>query len=317
MSAVRTVGRWLKKTLGYGLVFLLAFGVTLYYSFPYEVIGDRVLASAEEAIGARVEVDSLAPYWITGLSAESVTLTFPATKPGKEDFVLTLEQVRVRLKPLASLFGSPTAAVAIALGEGKGAIEGDVSLLDENRINAVLAIQSLALGELGSVWDKVGLGFAGNVSGELDLVLPQNLPTALDGGGRLEIAGAQFGGGMIKGFTVPGMDLGTFELNVTAEKGKLDFVPPLEIDGKDLAAEIAGSIELRPLLATSRGDLQLRFKPTDAFWKANATLAGLAKAMLEGAKDKDDYYAYDLSGPLGRPNFAPHREGRTPPRKKR
>ncbi len=308
MRAAKTVGRWLKRILGYGLVFWAAFGVTLYYSFPYEVIGDRLLGEAEARFGAKVEVGALSPYWITGLSAETVTITFPAKRAGKDDLILPFDRVSARLKPLDSLLGAPT--VAIILEANAGEISGDVSLLEDERINAILQVQRLTLGDLGGVWDKLGLGFAGTVTGDLNLTLPQTQPTALDGTANLQVAEAKFGGGMIKGFTVPGMDLGTFALELAAEKGKLEFAPPLEVKGKDLAAFISGTIDLRPVMSTSRGNLALRFKPTDAFWKDNATLAGIAKAMLEGSKDSEGYYAYDLTGPLGRPGFSPHRKGR-------
>lgn len=297
--------RALRKAAGYGAIFSAAFTLTLYFTFPYELIADRALAEVEKKTGLDLEVAQLRPWWVVGLKADDVKVTRPARRGG-EPLEIRLTSVAARLKPIDSLFGGP--AVAFDVESEAGGVTGTYQQQDDGkRVHVEADVDGLEVGKLPGVWDKLGVGFQGRASGRVTATLPPGKVDELNGKADLTLAGAKFGGGMVKGFTVPAVDLGDVNLDVLVEKGKLRFEPPLKVESKDLNAEVEGTLDLRPILVTSKANLELRFKPTDAFWDANKKVAGLAQAVLNNAKGGDGWYGYRLGGLLGRPSFVPKR----------
>ncbi len=304
----------LKKGLGYSAVFLLSFLVGLYASFPYELLAARLLSAAEERLGIRVDVQDLSPWWLIGLAAEGVDIEVPRRRGG-DPVAIHLDRVLARLHPIDSMLSGPTVSVE-ATDAALGTLEATVAVADE-AVAVNLDRLALSIGKLPGLWDMLGVGFQGEAAGTASVTLPLrpagSARSGIDlskvaGYTDLRIEGAKFGGGMVKGFTLPPIDLGTVPLKLRIEKGTATTDGPLKIEGRDLQAEIDGKIVLRPIFLTSRVDLSLRFKPTEAFWEENKKLAGLAQALLNNAKRSDGWYGYRMTGQLGRPSFRPKRD---------
>ena len=189
----------------------------------------------------------------------------------------------------------------------EGEVTGSVQQQKAGAVHLAAQVHDLALGKIPGLWDNLGVGFQGHVQGRVSGTMKQGNAQTLDGLMDLTVKGARFGGGMIHGFTVPGVALGDVHLQAVAEKGVLKVDPPLKIHSKDLDADLSGTVHLRRIALTSAADLTLRFKPTDTFWKANGQLAGLAQAVLQNARSRDGFYAYRISGVLGRPMILPKR----------
>jgi len=294
-----------KRVLAYGGVFIAAFVLTLYWSFPYELVAKKVLAQVHQRSGIEVTTGSVRPYWVLGLEAEGVKATLPSRRPGQAPLALSLSSATLRLKPIDSLFGG--LAVAFDAHAPEGHVSGTVQQKKNKAVHLALDVHHLDIGKIPKVWDALGIGFTGDAHGKATMTLVPNQIQKTNGLIDVTVDKAKFGGGMIHGFTVPGLDLGQWHLKAAIEKGVVRLEPPLKIAGKDLDARVAGTIRLRPILVTSGMDLQVEFRPTERFWKANATLASLGKSMLRSAQKPNGYYGYRLTGVVGNPRFMPSR----------
>ena len=297
--------RVLKKVAGYGAVFSVAFLLTVYWSFPYDLVADRVVSAVEQRTGLALQVQNLRPWWVLGLKADDVKITRPATRGG-DPLEVKLPSLAARLEPISSLFGGP--AFAFAADMDGGEVTGTFQQRDGGKeMHVALDLDDVEVGKIPGLWDHLGMGMKGTASGEVDVTMPPGKPDALNGKATVALKGAKFGGGMLRGFTVPSMDLGDVNLDLTIDKGKVRFDPPLKVASKDLSAEVSGDIDLRPIFVTSRANLDVRFKPTDAFWAPKPKVARLAQAFLKNARGADGWYGYQLGGVLGRPSFQPKR----------
>lgn len=300
MAATR-ISKFLRRSFGYGSIFSFAFSLTLYWSFPYALIGERLLGDVRAESGLEIEVGELRPHWLTGLKATDVTIKTRPRRKSDEPFELLLSELTVSLHVLDSLFGHPT--VGFNAVTELGSVSGVVQKLEDDRVALELELDAVEIGKIPRIWDELGIGFQGTASGDADITLPQGSPLKFDGTVDLMLSQAKFGGGMIKGFTVPTVELGDVPIRFTSEAGRVSFDPPLTIKSVDLDAKISGVIELKSAFATSNADLLLKFKPTDKFWKDNSKLSGIAQGLLKNSQASDGFYTYELKGRLGRPNF--------------
>ncbi len=103
----------MRRTLalsGYPLFYLFCLFLFAYWTFPYERLKERLLVELETQRGTNpnaqhVEIDSLGPYWFSGISAKGLRLITPKppgtegdTAPSKLSF--DEAHVRVSLLPL-------------------------------------------------------------------------------------------------------------------------------------------------------------------------------------------------------------------------
>ncbi len=302
--------RFLSKLLGYGAVFLLSFLFGLYHSFPYELLAQRLFEAVHSRFGIQIDVGELSPWWLVGLQAREVEIEVP--RRNKSDpLQIHLDRIIGRLHPLESLLSQLTVTVDV-LDEALGQTSTTVHF-DEPLVGIDVARLDVQVGAIPGVWDDLGVGFQGRARGQADLSAPLLKSgagvdvTKLAGTTDLVVEDAKFGGGMLKGFALPPIDLGTVPLKLEIEDGTARTDGPQRIRGPELEAEVDGTLKLRPIFLTSRLDVSLRFKPTDAFWKKHEKLAGLVQALLKSAKGADGWYGYRITGQLARPNFRPMR----------
>lgn len=294
-----------KRAAAYVGAFCLAFLVTLYWSLPYDLVGQRILDLVQQQSGIRIQTASLSPYRLIGIEAQGVKVDVPPRIPGQHGISFSVDRITARLEPIDSLFGGLAVAFTAAAPEGR--ISGTVQEKKKGAVHLDASVDTLSLGKIPGLWDDLGVGFQGKVTGRVTGTVTNNDPRTLDGLADLHVKGAKFGGGMIHGFTVPGVDLGDVHLQVASDKGVVTFEPPLKIESKDLDARLSGTIHLRQIPVTSGMNLVLRFRPTTAFWQANSKLAGLAQAMLRNARDPGGFYAYRITGVLAQPRIFPKR----------
>jgi type II secretion system protein N len=300
---VSTFRRVLRRVATYGSVFSAVFFLTVYWTFPYHLIAGRLVGEVERALGVKLEMQSLSPHWGLGLRAQDVVIvTSPADG---EAMRIDIERFTARLKPIDSLLGGPS--VAFDVRSEMGRLSGSAQRTRSQDVGLDVNLAGFSLGHVPGLAERLGVGLLGAVSGNVAVSLPEGRVEEISGVADLRIDEAGIGGGMISGATIPPIDLGDLTPRLVAEAGTLRFEPSLTVSSNDLDAEVSGTLQLRAAFATSRSDLVLRFRPTDAFWDANQMLAGLAQAMLRGAQQSDGFYAYRMSGAIGRPQFQPAR----------
>ncbi len=293
--------RLIKSGALYGGVFFLAFAATVYWTFPYALVTQKLVSEIERSFGLNLEMSEISPHWVLGLKASDVVVVMGGRQGNERR--LELDSVMVRIRPLQTILSGPS--MALDLQGELGNLRGTANRTRSQEIGLDLNVDGISLGSIPGLADSLGVGLLGDISGNIAVSFPEDSMEKLSGVLDLRIDSSGIGGGMIRGATIPPIDLGRIEPRIVAEAGVLRIDPNLQVSSDDLDAEVMGTLQLRGNLPTSRAELTLRFRPTDRFWEANQMLAGLARAMLSSAQQGDGFYAYRLSGAIGRPNFRP------------
>ncbi len=312
---------------GYPLFYLLCLIVFSYLTFPYERLKERLLAELEaqrqgNPSAQRIEVQSLGPYWFSGVSLKGVTIVSPkspGSEPGAAPSKLTLDKAHLRVSILPLLIGRVTVSFgAKAFG---GSIDGWTRAnSDGRRIEATL--DDVDLGQITTIGDAIGgLPMAGTLNGKMEWMLPDQKITKASGALTLTIADLAAGDGTTKiggKLALPQIKLGAFELTAEAKDGILR-VTKLAADGKDLDLAGEGKISLRDPPSDSIADLYLRFRFADAYKTKNEmtkslfgapgstmpALFELADPRIKSSKRGDGFYGWHVGGQIKDPRFDP------------
>ncbi|MBK8994246.1 MAG: type II secretion system protein GspN [Myxococcales bacterium] len=298
----------------------------LLLSFPYDRLKERLVAefNARQPAGAgtRLEIDSMSGYWISGVEAQGVKLhgaPGPAGEDGKQEEgrVVTVDDIHLRVSLFRLLFG--TLQVGFGGEAFGGSLSGKTSDADGAR-SFFLELDGVNVGDLPLLREVVGLPLEGKLSGTIDLRMPEAKLSKAEGKIDLKIVDLAFGDGKAKirnTIALPKVEAGELELVAEASEGRLK-VEKLAASGNDVELAADGSIRLREPLDTSLAELSLRFKFADKFKSKNDTtkaLFGEPGSSLPGlfdldpknqrAKRPDGFYAFRLTGPLGKLDAQP------------
>jgi type II secretion system protein N len=282
---------------------LIAFGLFLVFTFPYDVLARRLEVEAQRS-GAELTIGSLGPAGIAGLRARDVKLRLPAA-PGETIPELRLDRADLSPDLLALLVRRTSFGFALQ-GYG-GSASGHAALSNDPRQPGLTSLRidardvdlhALPLKELAGV----------EASGKLQLKI--DLPTLLpveDAAGSVSVAldGGGVAGGSVQGFPVPRTSLGKVEGGATVEKG-LAHVDKTTARGGDVEGDVDGNVNLRPLLALSQADLHVHFRFSDRWLNENAMIKG-AIGLIQNARQADGSYIFTFSGPLARMTPRPGR----------
>jgi type II secretion system protein N len=104
------------------------------------------------------------------------------------------------------------------------------------------------------------------------------------------------------GFELPKMQFGKVQGRVEVKDGKAD-VKEFKGKGRDVEMKGDGFVSMAPRIASSGMALKLKFKPSEDFVQKNQGIQPLLFAV-QSAKDRDNFYSFQMSGPLERPYFS-------------
>lgn len=322
----------LLKAAGYGAFYWAALVLFAYITFPYERLKDRVIqefnARQTGPDAMRLELDSIGPYWLSGVEASGIRLISPpkpATTPVSSDAatapksgVLSIDSAHARVGILPLLFGS----VRLNFGADAfdGSLSGQTSESDGTRRMEV-EIEDIALNKATLLADIVGLPLAGMLGGKLEFALPEGKLAKADGIVNLKITGLSAGDGKAKirdVLALPKVEAGDLTLEGEASSGQLK-ITNFSASGPDLELSSEGSIRLRDPMQSSLLSLTARFKFSDRYMGKNDTTRGLFGApgssvpglfdldpKNKKAKGADGFYGWRVAGPLSQPQFSPH-----------
>ncbi len=321
---VRRILKWML----YPLFYFVAFACFAIWTFPYERLKDRLVAEFNArqpaGTGTRLEIEDMSGYWLSGVEAEGVKLTTPppAPQPGdegkpKEARVMKIEQIHVRVSLLHLLFG--TKEISFGGDVFGGSVDGYTSDADDARTIKV-ELEGVAVSDLPVLPEVVGLPLGGTLSGSVDLRLPESKLSKAEGKIELTIADLTIGDGKEKirnTIALPKLEAGELKLEAEASDGRLK-IEKLNGSGKHLEVVSEGTIRLRDPLDTSLVELGLRFKFSDAYKTQDDMTKGLfgepgspvpgvfdLDAKNKRAKRPDGFYAFRMTGPLGKLDMSP------------
>jgi type II secretion system protein N len=313
--------------VGYAGFYLFALLLFAYLSFPY----DRLRTRIESEFNARqtgphpltLKLGHVTSYWLSGVQATDVELISPPTpsSPGAADAkpskpkIMRIDELHARVSLIRYLFG--TTHVDFRADAFGGSLSGFTSDADNGR-KLVVEIEDLNLADAPLIGDTIGLPVSGHLSGNIDLLLPEQKLSKAEGKVELTFSGLAIGDGKAKiqdTIALPKLDVGTLELAADAATGTLK-ITKLAAAGKDLDLAADGAIRLRDPFDSSQLGLTLAFKFSEKFTNKDdltRSIFGAPGSPIPGvfdldpsrkrAKRADGSYGWRVSGPIDKFQF--------------
>jgi type II secretion system protein N len=312
--------------VGYPLFYVVCLVVFATWTFPFQKVRDRLVASFNEsqrATGSTRElaVADVTSSWVTGVKLTGVTLTDrePAHEAGKPDShsEVKLDSLEARVSLLPLLVGNHNVSFhAEAFG---GNVRGTWS--DRTKAQTLdVTIEAIDLAQFSPLTQLLEAPMAGLLGGTVKVELPEGHLTRASGSVVIEATDVTLGDGKAKvmgKLAVPRLTLGTFSLNAEIKDGTVK-VTKLGTSGKDLDFLADARIPLRDPLYESALDANLRFRVSDAYRGKNEETKSLFGApgstalaaidlapQMKQAKRADGFYTWHARGQLGKPDFSP------------
>ncbi|OFZ53484.1 MAG: type II secretion system protein GspN [Bdellovibrionales bacterium RIFOXYC1_FULL_54_43] len=140
---------------------------------------------------------------------------------------------------------------------------------------------------------------AASLSGDM------HTPSTLNGEGAITLSKVKVDNQTVAGFPIPAISVSESKFDYSIEKGKL-HIKTLRLgksgnSADDIHATVTGDITLARQLETSNIAIRAKFSLSQNILKPMILL----EAVLAPGKQPDGGYAYDLSGPLSNPGYAP------------
>jgi type II secretion system protein N len=315
--------RQILKWVGYVAFYFVALICFAFLTFPYQRLGDRIVqefnARQTGPKPMRLKLGDMSSYWLHGVEADDITLTSPGEpdeqgKPGKPT-VLKVDTAHASVSLLRLLIG--TVHVSFGADAFGGELSGYTSESDEGR-KLEVELDDLDLGQAPLFGDIVGLPLAGKLTGEIDLLMPEQKLSKADGTINLKVADLAAGDGKAKirdTIALPRLEAGELTLDAEAKTGQLK-ITNFAANGPDLKLDSEGTLRLRDAFDTSVLSLTISFKFQERYTnKSDITKSLFGGGSMPGlfdldpkmkrAKRADGSYGWRASGALARLNFSP------------
>jgi type II secretion system protein N len=328
-SLERSWTRW----VGYPAFFAAALWVSFYLTFPSDALRDRLAAEARNRFDTEVEIGSVRPAGLSGLTLRDVSWQIgeapaaaapapapvPAAAPegapageggapapapaaaAAPDNRIVLDRVTAKAELFALLRGKK--AFSFDVDAWGGNIEGRYET-SADKVAVEAQLRGVDLGR-SPLRPLAGIQIDGKVA-RADLTFASAAKDYAKANGKLTLKGEdlQLKGGEVQGVELPAMALGSLDGNVTIENGKATF-ETFQLKGQDVEAQIEGFVRLNAKLAGSTVSGKLKLKPSEEWWNRNEMLKGMANFALPAGKD--GWRSVGLYGQLSHPSFRPQR----------
>src|SRR6266478_760348 len=274
---------------------LIAFGLFLVLTFPYEVLARRIEIEAQRA-GAELTIGSAGAGGLASVRARDVRVRLAPAAGAVAWPELRFDRAVFSPDILALLFRRTSFGFSVR-GYG-GTAKGHVALSNDPRLPGVSSLRldavDLDLAAL-PLREMAGVSVAGTlrVKAELPALLP--VETA-QGAVTIALDGAALTGGTVMGFSLPPTTLGRIDGSVAVEKG-IARVDKTAARAGDLEADADGNVNLRPLLSLSQADLHVRFRAADHWLDENSVIKGMM-GLIQNSRQGDGSYVFTFTGPL-------------------
>ncbi len=289
------------KFILYPLLFLFSFVVFLYWMFPYDAVKERVIGMIESGIGGDLEVniDSLEPYWFSGVDLSGLTIAPPGG--GKAKALIKVNRVRARAGIFSLIFKSPSVSFDVEMGDGE--ISGTVRQ-SEDTIAVESRLDDIDLSNLRFISVQTGLNLSSRIDGRVSLRVDRQNPIRSSGSVTLELMDLKIKASELK---VAGAEMPLPELvfakgresrvKLDIGRGTVTF-EDLKLTGGDLGLDIKGKLFLSSRAENYRFNLNGSFTVTEKLSEAFPFLF-----IVEQQKQEDGSYPLSVTGRLARPSI--------------
>jgi type II secretion system protein N len=293
--------------LAYGAFALLAFALSLRWTFPSEAMKERLIMEAGRR-GWQIDAERVSAGGLLGMRARGVKLE---TASG---LAIPVEDLVASLRILPLLTGRRSVAFDARIYDGR--VQGTADLSGDAR-RVLVDVEGVDLALALPLRKASGVDLLGRLTGTADLTLPAAADQRPTGRVDLSVAEAGIAGGTVPvpgmaALSLPKVGLGNVVAAVKLADGRATF-EKLEASGGDADVRTEGLYFLvQPRMELSPVNGKAKVKVRDAFWTQSGTqgLKGLAEAALASAKGSDGAWNFSVSGSVGRPRVLPAPAGR-------
>ena len=314
------------SAVGYPLFYVACLVVFATWTFPFEKVRDRIVASFNESQRAsgssrEIAIADVASSWVTGVKLTGIRLIDreagkgEGKGDGKGETKIDALTVRLALLPL--LVGHHDIAFrAEAFG---GNVQG--TWVDTGKAQSLdMSLDALDLSLFTPLTQLLEAPMEGVLGGTVRLDLPDSHLAKATGAIALDATDVTVGDGKAKlmgKLAVPRLTLGAFTLSADIKDGTVK-VTKLGASGKDVDFLADARIVLREQMSESSLDANLRFRVSDTYRGKNDATKGLFGApgssvpgaldlspQMKQAKRADGFYTWHARGQLGKPDFSP------------
>lgn len=299
--------RW-RPRAAYGAFALVAFALSLRWTFPVEAMKERLIMEAGRR-GWQIDVDRVSAGGLLGVRAKGVKLE---TDTG---LAIPIEELTASLRLLPLLAGRRSVAFDAALYDGR--VEGTADLSGDAR-RLLVDVSDVDLARALPLRKASGLDLLGKVTAKADVTVPAAADQRPTGRVDLTVKEAGIAGGqlpvpgMASGLTLPRLGLGAVVAALKLADGKGTF-EKLEATGGEAEVRTEGIYFLvQPRMEFSPVFGKARVRIQEAFWARSETQSfkGLAEMALASAKGTDGTWSFSVTGSVGHPKMQPASPGR-------
>ncbi|MFA6034174.1 MAG: type II secretion system protein GspN [Myxococcota bacterium] len=288
------------KCVGYPLFFLFCLVFFFPMLLPAAQIKSLVQQEFEKTAGQRLEIGYAGTGLLGGLVFRDLAvMPLDADPKDTKAAKFRVEEVRLGLPLLKLITGRK--AVDIKVSAFEGTISGMIGAKGTMQ-EASLSLSDVNLAKMGSLWESLGVKFAGKLNGDFDIVYDTGDAKKDNGVVSLRLEDFTLTEGKYMGFELPKMMMGKVTGRIDVKDGKAE-VKEFKGKGKDIELKGEGQSNLAPRISTSGMTVKFRFKPSDDFVQRNQKLQPLLYT-IQSSKDKDGFYVFQVTGSLERPYFS-------------
>ena len=280
----------LPSGLAWGLYTLVCFVIFVVWTFPTEVLVDRLLVSVADRAEIHVQYTDSEMTWPLGVALQEVSIAGPAVPQP------SLQFTRLALQPaVLSLLSTPPLPLTLQARGYGGTLEAVIEKR-EQEMRVQFSLQQLALERLPlpAPWGEGRI--VGRMMGDGSLVGNLQQVASLVGPISVTITDGTVQAGPLQGFRLPSLAkievFGKAQLN----RGQVD-ITTLTLKTKGLEAHLQGRLTLGSPVSRSPIDLQLIVRKTGTLSAALATLVSLLPASPTQPNERQA----KISGLLGAP----------------
>lgn len=290
------------KYAGYFCLFVFSFFVFLYWTFPYDVLKDRLVTAATQQLGGDydVKVGDLSPSFFTGALLKNVKIL--KHEGDKVSTVWGASKVKIRASLSSILFGKTN--ISFDVKNQKSEVEGSFKTTDDG-FSFDGEFEDFNIGDFGIFTGEDSAKLVSAINGSLRLNINKRQIIQSSGMADLKLSNISLKAGELKlgegvSFNIPELILSkgsgsTLKFELT--KGAIR-IKEIKLEEGDLKLDLTGDVFMSSTFKNYRMNLRGSFSVSQKLEQAIPILF-----MVEKQRQPDGTYPVTITGRIGQPSI--------------